>query len=319
MSAPRARSLGVWLLAASSAHADALSDVVDRYVSWRGGAAFERLESFHARGALTASGLHGTQEIWARRDGSVRLEADLGVIRQTQVVTAGHSWELTPAGQLQTLSQSDEAALQRDAALQFPDALRGRGGAHIELRAPESREGRTWQVVRVSFGDADTYEAFIDPVAGTLAGFRILEDRQRRFEKLSDWRVIAGVRMPLLQTITAETPDANQVFALNSLELNVPLAPAALQRPAPVRRTSFAGGAVSTGWIPFEFYGADHIFFDALVNDHRTRVLLDSGATVSAIDSAFAPTVGVRACRVQVLRPPGPAASRAPDLPAASR
>ncbi len=295
MSARRTLGLGLWLLASSVAHADALSDLVDRYVAWRGGAAFERLESFHARGALIASGLHGTQEIWAQRDGSVRLEADLGVIRQTQVVTSAHSWELTPSGQLQTLAQSDGQALQRDAALQFADVLHGRGGAHTELEAPESRDGRTWRVLRVSFGDADSYEAFIDPATGALEGFRILEDRQRRFEKLSDWRVIAGVRMPFLQTVTTEAADGTQAFALTSLELNVPLTPAALQRPAPVRRTSFAGGALSTGWIPFQFYGTGHIFFDALVNGHRTRVLLDSGATVSAIDTVFMRTLGVNA------------------------
>jgi len=285
---------GLLLCLAATAHADPLSQVVERYLAWRGGTAFEQLQSVHERGSLTASDLNGSQELWLREGGTaLRLEVDLGVVRQTQVVSSGHSWELTPAGQVQTLALSDADSLRRAALLQFADALRGRGGATAQLLPGESREGRTFDVVRVSFGDADTYDAFIDPLTGELAGFRIREDRRGRFEAFSDWRLVEGVRMPFLQTTRAEVAGDDQVFAVHTLEVNASVPEALVARPLPVRRTSFAAGASGTGWIPFEFQDGSHIFFDARVNGRRTRVLLDSGATVSAIDSAYARTLGL--------------------------
>ncbi|MGA7710281.1 MAG: aspartyl protease family protein [Rhizomicrobium sp.] len=284
-------SLLALLVIVSAARADDLSSVVDRYVAWRGGEAFEHLQSVHQRGTLDTAGLHGTGELWADRSGRQRIESDLGVIKQTQVMTPEQSWEITPSGQLQIMAQSDVQSLSRYEALQFPDALRG--GARAALRAPEIRDGQSWAVIRVTFGDEDTYDVFIDHQTGALGGFRIVEERRGRFESFADWRFVDGVRMPFLLTTKTEVPGGDQTVKVTSMQVNEGLAAALFARPVPVHKAVFRNGASSTGWIDFEFYAGNRIFFPAKINGHDAIVLLDSGATVSAIDKPFAAAIGL--------------------------
>ena len=289
--------IAVLLLSAGAvaAHADDLTGVVDRYAAWRGGAAFEHIQAIHLRGILDTAGLRGTEEIWADRDGRQRVDTDLGVLKTNQVVVPNRSWDIAPSGQVETLPQSTEESNSRYLALQLPDALRGRGGAKANLRASETRDGRSWAVVRVTFGDLDTYDVFIDPQTGALGGLRIIEDRRARFESFDDWRMVDGVRMPFLLTTKTDVPGGDQTVKITSLSVNEVVPADRLARPAPVHKAVFSNGATSTGWIDFEFYGGNRIYFPAKINGHDTAVLLDSGATISAIDRAFAAEIGVGA------------------------
>lgn len=266
--------------------ADDLSAVVDRYVAWRGGAAFARLQSIRFTGAIETAGLRGTVENWVDRDGRERTDTDLGVMKQIQVVTPEQSWEITPSGQVETMAESDVQSNRRDAALQFPDVLR-----KATLLASETRDGHSWAVLRVTFGDADTYDAFIDPQSGALDGFRIVEDRRERFEGQGDWRNVDGVRMPFLQTVRTDIPGGDQTVRVSNVALNAAIPADRLARPAPVHKAEFKNGANSTTWIEFEFFAGNRIYFPVKVNGHDVVALLDSGATVSAVDKTFAKTL----------------------------
>jgi len=276
------------------ARADALSDVVDRYVAWRGGAAFEHLQSIHLRGVLKTAGLLGREEIWADRTGQVRVVDDTGVIKQIEVVAAEKSWETAPSGQIESLSVSDHHAVARLQALQFGDGLRGGAGSSAHFLGMEMRGGKNYAVVRVSFGDLDTYDAFIDPLSGALAGFRVTEDRQGRFEEFADWRAVNGVQMPFSHITKTADPDGDMVVKADSIALNQSITANLLARPAPVHRASFANGAHSTGWIDFDLFAGNRIFFPVKINGHTVNVLLDSGATVTSIDQSFAKSIGLK-------------------------
>jgi hypothetical protein len=286
----------VALLAAGAlpARADQLSDLVDRYMAWRGGAAFERVASVHETGTLETGGLKGSFESWAERRGRQRVQFDLGVVKQTSVVDGARSWDTSPSGQVENAPDADVTDSLRDAALEFGDALRGRDGAHATLLAPETRDGRTWSVVRVTFGTEDTYDVFLDPRTGELGGVRVKENRKGRFEGFGDWRLVDGVRMPFLQTVTSEIPNDDSTVRIDKVELNHSFQADLFARPGPVRRASFAKGAASTGWIPFEFFGGNRIYFPAKVNGHDMIVLLDSGAESSVIDRTYAASLGMK-------------------------
>ena len=276
------------LLLSVPAHADDLSQVVDRYLSWRGGAAFENLTSVHEKGDLRDGGLQGHGELWAERGGRSRMDTDLGPLKQTQTVDGASSWDISPSEQLETLSLADHLSNFRSVALQFSDVMRGRGGAKVALAGTETRDGRAWAVVRIGFGDEDVYDAFIDPSTGELGGFRIMEDRQSRFEHYGDWRWLQGVRMPFLHTTDDDTREV-----LTTIELNRPLPPRLLRRPTLPRKATFRDGSTSTGWIKFELFGGNRIFFPVKVDGRTTMALLDSGATVSSVDKAWAKSIGL--------------------------
>ena len=282
-------------LSAGVTRADDLSDLVDRYVAWRGGPAFEQLQTIHESGAVEASGLHGKVEIWSSR-ADQRVDIDLGVLKQTQVITPQpeRSWDTNPSGQVETMPSAGADRQRYRLALEFADAFRGRGGAKATLLGVEQRDGASWSVVRLSFGGADTYDAFIDPATGALDGFRITEDRQTRLEHLSDWRLVDGVRMPFEDKVVTGAPGGDQSTHAEAIELNHPFPDARLARPGDVHKATFSDGASSTGWIPFEFFGGRRIFIPAKVNGHDIVVLLDSGAQASVIDKGVAQSIGLK-------------------------
>ena len=280
--------LASFVLLGAPARADDLGSVIDRYISWRGGSAFDKLASIHLQGVLKEDGLEGRYSLWADRDGRNRMDIDLGPLKQTHAVDRAGSWDISPSGQVETLSLADKQSDIRAAALQFSDAVRGRGGAKAVMLGTAVRDGRTWSIVRIGFGDEDSYDAFIDPTTGELDGFRITEDRQTRFEHFGDWRWLQGVRVPFLHATDDDTREA-----VTAVELNLPLPPEQLQRPTLPRKASFRDGSASTGWIQFETFGGNRIFLPVEVNGRVAMALLDSGATVSSVDKGWARSIGL--------------------------
>jgi hypothetical protein len=191
------------------------------------------------------------------------------------------------------MAKTDVDAQEHDLALEFADALRGHRGAKAMLLDTEQRDGASWSVVRVSFGGYDTYDAFIDPSTGALDGFRITEDRKTRFERRGDWRVVDGVRMAFSVEIKTDLPGGDQTAHLETIELNRAVPDSLFARPAAVHKASFRDGATSTGWIPFEFFGGNRIYFPVKVNGREVVVLLDSGAETSVIDKSVAKSIGL--------------------------
>lgn len=280
---------------AGAVRADQLSDLVDRYVAWRGGPAFERLQTIHERGAIDTAGLHGTSDSWMSRDGRQWLHLDLGVLKQTQAFGPDQSWSVNPSGQVETPSTIDIESARRAGLIAFGDALRGRGGAKAALAPPQTRDGRTWSVVRVTFGDADVYDVLIDPKTGELDGYSLVEDRKRSFQGFRDWRMVDGVRMPFLQTeIYPAAPADHSTMKLASVELDRPLPAELLARPAGATKADFADGEAATDWIGFDFFDQSRIYIPAKVNGRETTVLLDSGAEMSVIDKGFAASLGLK-------------------------
>ncbi len=282
-------------LSAGATRADELSGLVDRYVAWRGGPAFEHLQTIHESGAVEASGLHGKVEIWSSHTAQ-RIDIDLGVLKQTQAIAPPPepSWDTSPSGQVETMPGAGAEAQRHGLALEFADAFRGRGGAKATPLGAEQRDGVSSSVVRPNIGGPDTYDAFIDSATGALDGFRITEDRQTRFERLGDWRLVDGVRMPFEDKVTTGAPGGDQSTHAEAIELNHPFPDALLARPGDVHKATFSDGASSTGWIPFEFFGGARIFIPAKVNGHDIVVLLDSGAQSSVIDKGLAQSIGLK-------------------------
>jgi hypothetical protein len=290
---PFAALLVLFAFSALPARADDLSALIDKYIAWRGGPAFEHMTSFHLAATVEVAGLSGPVELWEDRDGRMRNASDLGVIKSVHVSTPADSWSLTPSGQVETLPVSEVESSRRGAVLDFADAIRGGAGARLALLGSENRDGQTWSVVRVSFGDEDTYDAFIDPKTGAIDGWRIKEDRLTHFDKYGDWRMVDGVRMAFLEAETSDLPGGNATVHIASADLNHALSPLLFVRPGAVRRAVFEDGARSTPWIDFEIYD-DHIYFPAKVNGHLIKVMLDSGSSTSVLDRGYAASIGLK-------------------------
>jgi hypothetical protein len=211
----------------AGAPARTLRELVDRDRDWRGGYAFEALQTIHERLTLDTAAGRQASALWMDRDGRTRRETSVGGVRQVEVASPLGAWRLGAGG----VTAADPAAAERArryALLVFGDALAGRGGASVALAGETELEDHTWTVVRVSFGDADTYDALIDPVSGALGGYQITEGGARRTELLGDWRLVDGVRMPFASLTRA---GAETGATISAIELNRPLDPALFQPP----------------------------------------------------------------------------------------
>lgn len=205
--------------------AQALRDLVDRYFAWRG-PAYAQLETIHERLQIETPAGRGPGALWMDRDGRVRREMTLATGATIEASGPAGSWRIGPA----TAPEDPKAAerARRYAMLAFGDALTGRGGAQVSLAGRATVESHDWTVVRVTFGDADVYEALLDPQSAALGGYRITEGGVLRTELFGAWRLVDGVRMPFMELTTT---DHDVGTAVTAVELNRPLDPALFQRP----------------------------------------------------------------------------------------
>ncbi|MCP3141847.1 retropepsin-like aspartic protease [Pyxidicoccus xibeiensis] len=284
----------VLVLVPGSGRTEALEQLIARHLAWRGGEAYSRLESVHVKGRLAMSGMQGTKESWSHRDGRLREDTDLGVLRGSRAIIPTGSWMLNPSGQVEDAAPTDARDARHRVALDFGAALRGEGGAKRGLQPREERDGRAWEVVRVTFGDEDRYDLFLDGDTGALHGVRIREDNDTRFVRLGDWRQVKGVRLPFLEEELTDSPDSDSRLVVETLEVNVPLPASLFERPVGALRVSFAEGRHSTGFIPFEFFNENRVYIPARVNGRQTQVLLDSGAEMTVVDAGHARELGLK-------------------------
>jgi len=205
-----------------------LRELIDRYRAWRG-PAYDQLQSFSERVYFEDATGRRSGSIWMDRDGRLRIESDSGAGKQVQAATPDGAWRAGADGKAADDPGAAEAA-RRYAALEFGEAFSGRGGAQAALAGTADEQDHTWSVVRVTFGDADTYDALIDPSMGLLCCYRITEKGVAREVIFTNWRLVDGVRMPFAQ-LTRRGPDASGV-RLASVEINPPLDAALFAKPA---------------------------------------------------------------------------------------
>jgi len=228
-----AAQMGAWAQIAPEKHdlgppARNLRELIDRYLLWRG-PAFDQLQGLHARAYFQGAQGRRSGAIWMDRSGRRRVEIDGPDGKEVQAAGPDGAWR-APAGGAAADDPGAAEAARRYAALEFGEAFTGRRGAEAALAGTADAMEHTWSVVRVGFGDADTYDALMDPVTGALCCYRITEKGVAREILLGEWRLVDGVRLPFAQ-LTRQGADASEV-RYASVEINPPLSDALFAKPA---------------------------------------------------------------------------------------
>jgi hypothetical protein len=268
--------------------ADDLGDLLARNLEWRGGAAYQSLQTLRIQGALRVAGLSGTVDTFGTARGESYQRADLGVLKQTQAVTNAAGWVTTPSGQVESLAQDVAEDTSHETLLDFLPALESRSDVRLTLRPDEALDGQRWRVVHIDFGGRDGFDLFLDAASGAQHGYRKTQDTKISLVRQSDWRTIEGVRVPFRVEIEAPIAADSSTLSVAHVELNPPLPEHWSQRPSGPGKARLAGGARRSDWVPFDLVEGHLIYFPAEVNGVRTRVLFDSGAASTVIDSRLA-------------------------------
>lgn len=282
------------VLSAQAAAADPLTDLVDRYVAWRGGAAFAAATGVYETGQARDGEYSGPIVRWQSGDRG-REQIAMGGVRLDQAYGPTGGWSVTLSGQVETLSPPELAQARRRGLLTFDDALRGQDGARVALLAPETFDGRRVAVIQVTFEGPDHYELLLDPRNGALVAMRMTEDRATTIVRFGDWRRVEGVLMPFTERQQLEGEPRQQRFTFSRIDID-PAVPAQVwAAPLAQRKFAFDGGAAGTPALPFEFYMGSRIYIPATVAGVQTHVLLDSGAETTVLDAAWAKANGIKA------------------------
>jgi hypothetical protein len=279
--------------AALPAHADELSDLKDRYIAWRGGAAFQRAVGVEAEGTGAVGAYGGPAHRWQTGD-RVRETIAFGSLKTDAFVGPAAAWSVTFSGQVETPGAAAQAAVRRKALLTFDDALQGAGGAKVTLGPVETLDGRTVQALHISFGDADWYDLLIDRKTGELVAQRQMEDQRPTLVRYADWRMVEGVRMPFRERQRTADDPIEQALTFTRMDIDPRLAEATWARPVPVRIYAFNQSAKRTEPLVFDFYLGSRIYIPATVNGQATHVLLDSGAETTVLDKTWAEKMGIK-------------------------
>lgn len=292
-SALLACAAGLALIAGQAAAADPAAVLVDRYVAWRGGPAFERATGVHATGTATDGRFGGSVERWITA-GHGRDRFAFGALTSDSAYGPDGAWTVTLSGQIEAPSPAEADAARRRDLLTFDDALRGAAGATVTLATPETLDGAPVSVLHVTFGGPDAYDLLIDPATGALKAERRLEDGRRTLVRYDDWRTVEGVRMPFVERLQEEGDPIERRLTFTAMDIDPAVGPAVWTPPAPRQVARFAPGVQATAPLPFEFFLGSRIYIPATVAGQETHVLLDSGAETTVLDSRFADAAGIK-------------------------
>jgi hypothetical protein len=145
------------------------------------------------------------------------------------------------------------------------------------MAADQEEAGRRFKVLRITPRGGRPFDLWVD--ASTWLIDRTVEKAalETRTTHFSDYREIAGVRIPFAIRSTNGDVRYDQIVTLESVEFNQPLEEALFRKPQPPPPDfHIAGGRTSTT-VPFELLN-NHIYLMVRLNDQDpVRVLCDTG------------------------------------------
>ncbi len=280
------------LTAPAVALADPAGDAVARYVAWRGGPAFEKATGLLIRGTTDNGRFQGALE---RRiePGRMVERYVLGSAVTHQAFIGDGGWTVTLSGQVENAGEAAAQEAARRRLVTFDDALRGEAGK-VTLEADETFDGKTVQVLRVTFDARTRYELLLDPATGALVADRSTEEGVTSVTRFDDWRMVEGVRMPFrMAQRTADDPFVTTAV-LSEVDIDPKPDNAAFARPASRKIYAFPEGRAKTDPLAFDLFLGTRISIPAAVNGHETRVMLDSGAEATVLDKDYAESLGIK-------------------------
>ena len=291
-------------LAAPVAHATITPDaaqVVSRYLAVTGGAgAFAAETTTYTRSRVSGFGFTGVLETWSARPDRHYSRTELGPFKLSEGSDGRRCWRTDPTtGRVVLLADRDLVESRSSTWFELERwAEPDQGGGTVELSSHERDSLGSYTVLSVQSPGSDELKPrrlWFSDASGLLAKLESPHDQAWVLTTFSDWRKAAGRMRPFLNETGISTLPANRVSAaLDSLAIN-----------PRVDRVSFAppdsSGGNALTWLrtpgvatlPFE-YRARHIWLRASIDGGAPEdFLLDTGASVTVLDSAFAARHGL--------------------------
>lgn len=247
-------------------------------------------------GRVSIAGLNGTIRQWHARAGRHRTEVDLSAFQQTTGDNGDVSWEIDTNGKLRI--ERDESALAAREVARRREAFE-----HLD------RQSQLFTVALEGTQEIEGIECYVVKTANSIDGSYILEyietstfllrkassvrDRTERHTLYSEYRETDGI----LRAFSEETQylpiGQTQTLKITEYRSDIEIDPAIFDPPEEESEDFvFRNGGNATR-APFRFI-ENHLFVAVTINCRETLWALDTGASATVIDSAYAADLGLK-------------------------
>jgi hypothetical protein len=272
--------------------------VLDRYFAATGGRdALLAERSNHTISTLTAFGLKGRNESWSVRPDRNASLTTIGPFTIRGGYDGSTAWRVDQNGKFKALDGKDleEAKtsnwFDNDSWL-FPD----QGGGDVTLRGAEKDSTGTFKALTVTPPAGKSREFWFDDKTGLLVRIVSRSDQQTVVTRLSDYRDEQGRKRPYHTHVSVVGMPANDVHAtVDSMWVNVEIDASVFAPPAEKLADTRYLKTPGRARLPFHYGENDHVWLKASLNGGPPEdFLLDTGASVTVIDSTAAERYGLK-------------------------
>ncbi|TMQ69334.1 MAG: PDZ domain-containing protein [Candidatus Eisenbacteria bacterium] len=290
----------LWLLAVPVAsRASIVPDaqaVVKRYLAAIGGRdAVMRERAVHLKGTLQAFGLTGTIEGWNQRPDRSASLTSIGPFTIREGTAGAVAWEVDQNGKLSLRDGKDLEDARASAWFENDAWLADdQGGGSIQRMAGERDSAGTYAVLEVTPPVGRARRLWFDDRSGRLVRVVSKRDQQTVTESMLDYRTIEGRPRPRITTVEVEGMPMNRArVTLDSIWVNPSIDPSVFAPPIEAAADMRFLDAAEAVEVPF-VYRTRHVWLKASINGGPPEdFLLDTGASVTVIDSAYAAAHGI--------------------------
>lgn len=298
------RILSAVLLAALAAPAPARAGVspdaarvVKRYLAAVGGAA-DTVRTLYTRARVGGFGFSGSLESWAVRADRQFSRTELGPFRLSEGFDRDVAWRTDPTTS-NVVRESGDGLDDTKSDVWFAWerwAEAGGGGGDVRVAETRRDSARTFTVLVAKPPVGRERKLFFDDASGLLVRSETRNDHQVMVTENDDWRHAAGRLRPFRTITSVEGMPLNRLTAdVDSLAANVPVAgvtfappDSSAEPPVTWRRTP------GVAHLPFA-YRTRHLWVRASVDGGPLQdFILDTGASVTVLDSTWAAAHGIR-------------------------
>ncbi len=282
--------LGVSAPAGAAIDADARA-VVEQFLRATGGAeGFLAERSVHSQGTLGAFGLKGAIEAWTMRPDKSASVTRIGPFTLREGCDGAIAWRVDQNGKLARRDGKDLEEAQASAYFEnemwlMPD----QGGGSVTRLGAEKDSAGAYSVLEMKPPVGRPRQIWFANATGLMDRMVLQDDQQTVVTQYSEFRLLAGRRRPSRTLVSVVGMPANDAqITLDSVWVDQEMEPARFAPPEPAAGDVRYLGPGSPVRLPFR-YGERHVWLKASLNGGPAEdFLLDTGASLTVIDSAYA-------------------------------
>lgn len=244
---------------------------------------------------IMETGLKGTVRSWSLQPCLSYSEISLGFFKIRQGYDGERIWMVDPNGKLQIRRDRSSLEYQKTTCLlDSRDYLFEGTGFALEAAGKDTVNGSPCEVIELRVDGGASARLFFDDSTFLLDRTEIRAPEGNAVETYEDYRRVGGVMFPFL--VRTEIPALAQRIETrySSIAANEEVDPVIFLPPsAGVKDYRFTRGGAAEE-LPFE-YRSRHIYLPARIagRDGELYFLLDSGASMTVIDSVVAAGMGL--------------------------